>query len=129
MINSLILMNQLTFILVLCFFICTSTFFWIKWRKIGLLFLVLIIATLFIFSVGIGKSLILGSMRLDPYSLVINLESNSEFNSRGEIILDKLKSWNKILRGKKSIYTTKDGSQILLDPLGDQKSIKLFKRF
>ncbi|MBC8514016.1 MAG: hypothetical protein H8D28_06565 [Candidatus Thioglobus sp.] len=44
-------------------------------------------------------------------------------------ILDSLKSWNKKLRGKKPIYETSGGSQISVDPIGDEKSIKLFKRF
>ena len=59
----------------------------------------------------------------------MNLETDSNSISRGEVILDSLKSWNKMLRGKKPIYVTSGGSQITLDPIGDEKSIKLFKHF
>ena len=34
-----------------------------------------------------------------------------------------------MLRGKKPIYITSGGSQISVDPIGDEKAIKLFKRF
>ena len=123
------LMNKLIIVLALCFFVCASIFIWIKLRKIGSPLLILIIGILFIFFLGVSKLLIVGSMRLDPYQPVTIFESNSEFNSRGDEILGSLKSWSKILRGKKPIYTTKGGSQISLDPIGDEKSIKLFKRF
>ena len=113
----------------LCFFVCTSIFLWIKWRKIGPPLLVLIIVISFIYSFGLAKYSILGSMRLNSIPTVMNLEVDFEFVSRGEAILDSLKSWNKMLRGKKPIYTTSGGSQISVDPIGDEKSIKLFKRF
>jgi len=123
------LLNQLAFWGVLCFFVCTSIFLWIKWRKIGPPLLVLIIVISFIYSFGLAKYSILGSMRLNSIPTVMNLEVDFEFVSRGEAILDSLKSWNKMLRGKKPIYTTSGGSQISVDPIGDEKSIKLFKRF
>jgi len=119
-------MNKLIIVLAICFFGCASIFIWIKLRKIGSPLLILIIG---IFFLGVSKLLIVGSMRLDPYQPVTIFESNSEFNSRGDEILGSLKSWSKILRGKKPIYTTKGGSQISLDPIGDEKSIKLFKPF
>jgi hypothetical protein len=59
----------------------------------------------------------------------MNLDADLEFTSRGEDVLGTLKSWNKILRGKKPIYTTSGGSQISMDSIGEEKSIKLFKRF
>jgi hypothetical protein len=59
----------------------------------------------------------------------MDLEADSEVLSRGEAILDSLKSWNKMLRGNKPIYITSGGSQISVDPIGDEKSIKLFKLF
>ena len=59
----------------------------------------------------------------------MDLEDDFKSISRGEIILDSLKSWNKKLRGKKPIYITSDGSQISVDSIGDEKAIKLFKRF
>jgi hypothetical protein len=123
------LMNQLTLIGGLCFFIGTSTLLWIKWRKIGMPLLALLIALLLIFTVGIVKSSILGSMRLNSIAPVMNSDADLEFTSRGEDVLGTLKSWNKILRGKKPIYTTSGGSQISMDSIGEEKSIKLFKRF
>ena len=54
---------------------------------------------------------------------------DSELAGGGESILDKLKLWNKILRGKKPIYTAKGGTQIKVNPIGDEKSIKLIKPF
>ena len=93
----------------LSFFVCTSIFLWIKWRKIGAPLLILIIVILFIYSFGIAKYSILGSMRLNSIPKVMNLEADSKSISRGEIILDSLKSWNKKLRGKKPIYITSGG--------------------
>ena len=71
----------------------------------------------------------LGSMRLNSNLTTMNLETSSEYISRSETILDSLKSWIKILRGKKPIYITSDGSQVSVDSIGDEKSIKLFKPF
>ena len=122
------LLNQLALWGSICLFICASIFLWIKWRKIGSTLLVLIIALSFINSFGIAKYSIFGSMRLNSIPKVTNLENDSEFISHGEAILGSLKSWNKILRGKKPIYVTSGGSQISVDPIGDEKSIKLFKR-
>ena len=56
-------------------------------------------------------------------------DDNPELVGGGESILDKLKLWNKILRGKKPIYTTNSGTQIKVNPIGDEKSIKLIKPF
>ena len=123
------LLNQLALWGALCFFVCASIFLWIKWRKIGPPLLVLIIVISFIYSFGLAKYSILGSMRLNSIPTVMDLEVDFKFVSRGEAILDSLKSWNKILRGKKPIYVTSGGSQISVDPIGDEKSIKLFKRF
>ena len=123
------LLNQLVPWGSIIIFICTSIFLWIKWRKIGSPLLVLIIALSFINSFGIAKYSILGSMRLNSIPKVMNLEADSKSISRGEIIIDSLKSWNKKLRGKKPIYITSGGSQISVDSIGDEKAIKLFKRF
>ena len=41
----------------------------------------------------------------------------------------KLKRWNKMIRGKRPIYTTKTGTNIKVDPFGCEKSIKLNKSF
>ena len=123
------LLNQLVLWGPLCLFICASIFLWIKWQKIGLPLLVLIIAISFIYSFGITKYSILGSMRLNAIPIVIDLAVDSESVSRGKAIFDSLKSWSKILRGKKPIYISTGGSQISVDTIGDEKSIKLFKSF
>ena len=123
------LLNQLALWGILCFFICASIFLLIKWQKIGLPLLVLIIAISFIYSFGISKYSILGTMRLGSIPTAMNLETNSEFVSSGQAILSSLKSWSKILRGKKPIYITSGGSQISVDSIGDEKSIKFFKSF
>ena len=123
------LLNQLVLWGSVILFICVSFFLWSRWRKIGSFLLVLITAILFINSFGIAKYSILGSMRLDSIPAEMNSVTDSKFVSRGEAILDSLKSWNKILRGKKPIYITSGGSQISVDPIGDEKAIKLFKRF
>ena len=123
------LLNQLVLWGSVILFICVSIFLWIRWRKIGSFLLVLITAILFINSFGIAKYSILGSMRLNSIPKVMNLEADSKSVSRGEVILDSLKSWNKMLRGKKPIYITSGGSQISVDSISDEKAIKLFKRF
>ena len=123
------LLNQLVLWGSVILFICVSIFFWIRWRKIGSFLLVLITAILFINSFGIAKYSILGSMRLDSIPTAMNSEADSKFVSRGEAILDSLKSWNKMLRGKKPFYVTSGGTQISVKPIGDEKAIKLFKRF
>ena len=68
-------------------------------------------------------------MNLDLNPSIIVLDNNPEIVSSGESTLDKLKRWNKIIRGKKPIYTTKGGTQFNVNPIGDEKSIKLFKPF
>jgi hypothetical protein len=123
------LLNHLALWIYLCFSVCTSIFLWIRCRKIGAPLLILIIVISFIYSFGMAKYSILGSMRLNSIPKVMNLEADSKSISRGEIILDSLKSWNKKLRGKKPIYITSGGSQISVDSIGDEKAIKLFKRF
>ena len=123
------LLNQLVLWVPLFFFICVSIFVWIKWRNIGFALLILIITLTFIYSYGIAKYSILGSMRLNTIPALIDLETDSESVSSRKVILDSLKSWNKMLRGKKPIYITSGGSQISLDSIGDEKSIKFFKRF
>ena len=44
-------------------------------------------------------------------------------------LTSKLKRWNKMIRGKRPIYTTKTGTNIKVDPFGGEKSIKLNKPF
>ena len=50
-------------------------------------------------------------------------------NVKSSILVAKLKSWTKILRGKKPIYTTNGGIQIKVEPLDDERSITLDKLF
>ena len=45
------------------------------------------------------------------------------------ILVNKLKSLNKILRGKKPIYSTNGGTQIKIEPFDEEKSIILNKLF
>ena len=45
------------------------------------------------------------------------------------ILVNKLKSINKILKGKKPIYSTNGGTQIKIEPLDEEKSIILNKLF
>ena len=123
------LINQLALWVSICLFLCASIFLWIKWQKIGSPLLVLIIVISFIYSFGIAKYSILGSMRLNAIPIVIDLAVDSESVSRGKAIFNSLKNWSKILRGKKPIYISTGGSQISVDSIGDEKSIKLFKRF
>ena len=123
------LINQLALWGSICLFLCASIFLWIKWQKIGSPLLVLIIGVSFIYSFGIAKYSIFGSMRLDSIPTVMDLEVGSESVSPGKAILNSLQSWNKMLRGKKPIYTTSGGAQISVDSIGDEKSIKLFKPF
>jgi hypothetical protein len=121
--------NQLSFFVDICFFISASFFLWVKWRKIGSPLVLLIIAISFIYTFGIVKYSILGTMRLNSLPIAMNLDAEYKFISRGESILDSLKSWNKMLRGKKPIYITSGGSEISVNAIGDEKAIKLFKRF
>ena len=123
------LFNQLIIFGTISVFFCTSILFWIKWKKIGLFLLFLIISILFIFSLAVVKSSIFGSIRLDSFPLEINLVTKTESVIHSEGIIDTLRDWSKILRGKKPIYITSGGSQISLDSVGDEKSIKLFKPF
>jgi len=43
--------------------------------------------------------------------------------------LNKLKRWNKMLRGKGSIYSTRSGANLKIDTIGDEKSITIDKSF
>ena len=121
--------NQLIFFVYLFTCVGFLIILWFKWQRIGGILTSLIIITLLIFSIGIAKYTIYGSMRLEPFPAGMDLNVDSEFVSRGEAIVQTLKSWSKMLRGKKPIYTTTGGSQISVDSIGDEKSINFFKRF
>ena len=41
----------------------------------------------------------------------------------------KFKRWNKMLRGKGPIYSTRSGTNLKIDPIGDEKSITIDKAF
>ena len=123
------LLNQLIFFSIL--FLCVYVSIQLRrmYRKIGTILLVLTLVVFVISVAGTIKFSILDSMNLDLNSSIIVLDNNPEIVSSGESTLDKLKRWNKIIRGKKPIYTTKGGTQFNVNPIGDEKSIKLFKLF
>ena len=127
-------MNQFIIFGILCFFVCVSILLWIKLRRIGQPLLILVIVILFILSFGVGNYLISSSIRFDSFThdmntQVINLNDKPQFVSRGKAILNKFKNWNKIVRGKKPIYITDERTQIKVDSIGSEKSIKIIKRF
>ena len=41
----------------------------------------------------------------------------------------RLKRWNKMLVGKRPIYSTRSGTNIKIDTIGDEKSITVDKKF
>ena len=128
------LMHQFIIFGILCFFVCVSILLWIKLRRIGQPLLILVIVSLFIVSIGVGNYLLSGSIRFDSFThdmntQVINLNDKPQFVSRGKAILNKFKNWNKIVRGKKPIYITDERTQIKVDSIGSEKSIKIIKRF
>ena len=128
------LMHQFIIFGILCFFVCVSIILWIKLRRIGQTLLILVIVSLFILSFGVGNYLISGSIRFDSFThdmntQAINLNDKPQFVSRGKAILNKFKNWNKIVRGKKPIYITDERTQIKVDSIGSEKSIKIIKRF
>ena len=123
------LLNQLIFFSIL--FLCVYASIQLRrmYRKIGTILLVLTLVVFVISVAGTIKFSILDSMNLDLNPSIIVLDNHPEIVSSGESTLDKLKRWNKIIRGKKPIYTTKRGTQFNVNPIGDEKSIKLFKPF
>ena len=128
------LMHQFIIFGILCFFVCVSIILWIKLRRIGQPLLILVIVSLFILSFGVGNYLISGASRFDSFThdmntQAINLNDKPQFVSRGKAILNKFKNWNKIVRGKKPIYITDERTQITVDSIGSEKSIKIIKRF
>ena len=123
------LLNQLIFFSILFLCVYVSIQLRRKYRKIGTILLVLTLIVFVISVAGTIKLLTLDSMNLDLNPSIIVLDNNPEIVSSGESTLDKLKRWNKIIRGKKPIYTTRGGTQFNVNPIGDEKSIKLFKPF
>ena len=128
------LFNQFLIFSIIFFNICVLILLWIKRKKFGVLILILLIINLVVLSFGAGRILIYGSMRFDSFthdisSKVLNLNENSKSISRGEAILNKLKSLNRKLRGKEPVYITNDGYQITVDSFGNEKSININKRF
>ncbi len=123
------LLNQLMFFGILSLFIYVLILLRRTYRKIATTVLVLLLAILVISLAGTIKFSIFDSMNLDLNPSIMDLDDNRELVGGGESILDKLKLWNKILRGKKPIYTTNSGTQIKVNPIGDEKSINLIKLF
>ena len=123
------LLNQLMFFGILSLFIYVLILLRRTYRKIATIVLVLLLAILVISLAGTIKFSIFDSMNLDLNPSIMDLNDNPELVGGDESILDKLKLWNKILRGKKPIYTTNSGTQIKVNPIGDEKSINLIKPF
>ena len=123
------LLNQLMFFGILSLFIYVLILLRRTYRKIATTVLVLLLAILVISLAGTIKFSIFDSMNLDLNPSIMDSDDNRELVGGGESILDKLKLWNKILRGKKPIYTTNSGTQIKVNPIGDEKSINLIKPF
>ena len=123
------LLNQLMFFGILSLFIYVLILLRRTYRKIATTVLVLLLAILVISLAGTIKFTIFDSMNLDLNPSIMDLNDNPELVGGDESILDKLKLWNKILRGKKPIYTTNSGTQIKVNPIGDEKSINLIKPF
>jgi len=123
------LLNQLIFISILFLFIYVLILLRRTYRKIATIVLVLFLAILVVSLAGTIKFSIFDSMNLDLNPSIMDSDDNPELVGGGESILDKLKLWNKILRGKKPIYTTNSGTQIKVNPIGDEKSINLIKHF
>mgnify|MGYP006191780731 FL=1 len=123
------LLNQFIFFSIL--FLCVYVSIQLRriYRKIGTILLVLTLVVFVISVAGTIKFSILDSMNLDLNPSIIVLDNHPEIVSSGESTLDKLKRWNRIIRGKKPIYTTRGGTQFNVNPIGDEKSIKLFKPF
>ena len=126
-------MSQLVFISICFFLVCISIILWINWRKIGYPLIILIIISLAMISFGSGKLLnesIKFNLPTFNSSLSISsLDDDSQFLSRGKKILNSVRSWSKQIRGKKPIYSTDNGSQIIVDSIGEEKSIKIIKNF
>ena len=123
------LLNQLIFFSILFLCVYVSIQLRRKYRKVGTILLVLTLIVFIISVAGTIKFSILDSMNLDLNPSIMDSDDNPELVGGGESILDKLKLWNKILRGKKPIYTTNSGTQIKVNPIGDEKSINLIKPF
>ena len=56
-------------------------------------------------------------------------EKNETLISKSSPRLNKLKRWNKILRGKGPVYSTRSGANLKIDTVGDEKSITIDKSF
>jgi hypothetical protein len=126
------LFNQ--FIYIIGFIVCLLILLWIKRDKLGYIIILLLIINLLMITLGVGKLLIYGSMRLDSFThdmnyQVVNLKDNNTSISNGKSILNRLKSLNRKLSGKEPFYITKGGYQISVDSFGNEKSINIDKHF
>ena len=54
---------------------------------------------------------------------------NESLVSKGSSRLNKFRRWNKMLRGKGPIYSTRSGANLKIDTFGDEKSITIDKSF
>ena len=126
-------MSQLVFISICFFMVCISIILWINWRKIGYPLIILIIISLAVISFGSGKllneSIKFNLPAFNSSLSTSSLDDDSKFLSRGKKILNSVRSWSKQIRGKKPIYSSDNGSQIIVDSIGEEKSIKIIKNF
>ena len=126
-------MSQLVFISICFFLVCISIILWINWRKIGYTLIILIIISLAVISFGSGKllneSIKFNLPAFNSSLSTSSLDDDSKFLSRGKKILNTVRSWSKQIRGKKPIYSSDNGSQIIVDSIGEEKSIKIIKNF
>jgi len=56
-------------------------------------------------------------------------KKNESLISKDSPRLNKLKRWNKMLRGKGPIYSTRSGANLKIDTFGEEKSITIDKSF
>jgi hypothetical protein len=54
---------------------------------------------------------------------------NESLVSKGSSRLNKFRRWNKMLRGKGPIYSTRSGANLKIDTFGEEKSITIDKSF
>ena len=126
-------MSQLVFISICFFMVCISIILWINWIKIGHPLIILIIISLAVISFGseklLNESIKFNLPAFNSSLSSSSLDDDSKFLSRGKKILNTVRSWSKQIRGKKPIYSSDNGSQIIVDSIGEEKSIKIIKNF
>jgi len=59
----------------------------------------------------------------------VAIKSQDTLTSKDSARLLRFKRWNKILRGKGTVYSTRSGTNLKIDTFGDEKSITIDKSF